>query len=513
MWISTWTGWFIFFIVVQIIHFLGTWKLYQNAGRKAWEAAVPVYNAIVLLDIIKRPKWWVILLFLPIISPIMIMILWVDFIRSFGKRSFVDGLLVIVTLGFYIYYLNYVEKPAYTGPEKRKETVISALLFAVILATTIHTYFVQPMIVPTGSMESTIKIGDALFVSKNVYGTRLPITPVAVPFADLFSRNLFVEKLQLPYERIPGWQKVKKNDIVVFNFPIDSVFSPIDRKDSYVKRCVGEPGDIIEIKASELFVNNQKFVPKKDAKVQYAYNVISKTQFSPKLLKDQLDQLSYDPTALQNQADYTVSQVQGGFAYHFFGLDQEMYQQLKNNPNVISIEKEILPKGQADPAVFPKGAPWNRDWYGPLQVPKKGMTIELNLENLGNYIDVIKNYEGKNIKMQGNQLTIDGKPATKYTFTQDYYFMMGDNRDNSFDSRFFGFVPETHIIGKPFFTWANFNQIAHFEPKDGWRLERWFTVPNNDEPNKTSYLWIGGLILALFFGWDLIFRKKKDKKK
>lgn len=191
MWISTWTGWFIFFIVVQIIHFLGTWKLYQNAGRKAWEAAVPVYNAIVLLDIIKRPKWWVILLFLPIISPIMIMILWVDFICSFGKRSFVDGLLVIVTLGFYIYYLNYVEKPAYTGPEKRKETVISALLFAVILATTIHTYFVQPMIVPTGSMESTIKIGDALFVSKNVYGTRLPITPVAVPFADLFSRNLF----------------------------------------------------------------------------------------------------------------------------------------------------------------------------------------------------------------------------------------------------------------------------------------------------------------------------------
>src|SRR5690606_19733374 len=132
MWLSTWSDWFIFFIIVQIIHFAGTWHLYQKAGRKDWEAAIPGYNAVIMLDIIKRPKWWVILLFVPIISPIMIMVLWVDFIRSFGKRSIGQAFLVIITLGFYIYYLNYIEKPDYTGPEDRKETIISALLFAIV---------------------------------------------------------------------------------------------------------------------------------------------------------------------------------------------------------------------------------------------------------------------------------------------------------------------------------------------------------------------------------------------
>ena len=502
MWINTWTGWFVFFIIVQIIHFLGTWKLYVAAGKKAWEAAVPIYNAWVLLDIIKRPKWWIILLFLPIISPIMIMILWVDFIRCYGKRGLGDALLVIFTLGFYIYYLNYVEKPKYTGPGERKETFISAILFAVILATIIHTYFIQPMIVPTGSMENTIKIGDALFVSKNAYGTRIPNTPIAVPFADLFSRNLFVEKAQLPYERIPGWQKVKKNDIVVFNFPADSIYAPLDRKDNYVKRCVATPGDIVQVKNGELFINNEKFVAKNDAQLQTSYLLISKTAFSPKLLKEDLD---------QTETDYKVSRIQQGFAYEFAGLTEEMAQQLKNNPNVISIEKIIAPEGEAAFGVFPKGAPWNADWYGPLQVPKKGMTIDLNIETLGNYIDVIKKYEGKNIVVSDGKLTIDGKPADKYTFEHDYYFMMGDNRHNSWDSRFFGFVPDTHIIGKPFFTWANFNQLAGFEPKNGWHFERWFTVPNNGNPNKTSYLWVGVVLLVIFFGWDFFFKKKKKK--
>lgn len=503
MWIDTWTGWILFFIAIQIIHFLGTWRLYEKAGHKAWKAAVPVYNAIVMLDIIKRPKWWVIFLFLPILSPVMIAILWVDFVRCYGKRGIGDALLVLVSLGFYLYYLNYVEKPDYTGPEERKETFLSAILFAIVLATTIHTYFVQPMVVPTGSMESTIKIGDALFVSKNIYGTRLPNTPVAVPFSDLFSRNLFIEKLQLPYLRIPGWKKVKKNDIVVFNFPVDSVYAPIDRKDSYVKRCVGVAGDTILIENGTLMVNGKKFVPKKDAKVQSSAQLITKAPLSPKYLLDEIGQI---------ETDYRAQRTNdGNYVYSFLGLTQEMFSTLKNNPNVISIEYTFNPKEYINSNIYPKGAEWNEDWYGPLVIPKKGMSIDLTLDNLVNYVDVIENYEGKDVAVSGQQITIDGKPAKSYTFTQDYYFMMGDNRHNSLDSRFFGFVPETHIVGQPFFLWANFNNIAGFEGKSGWHWERWFTNVNNGDPDKTSYLWVGIIILVLFFGWDTFFKKKKKK--
>lgn len=503
MWLSTWSDWAIFFVVVQIIHFAGTWHLYQKAGRKAWEAAVPVYNAVVMLDIMKRPKWWVILMFLPIISPIIIMVMWVDFIRSYGKRGIGDAILVIATLGFYIYYLNYVEKPDYTGPEERKETLISALLFAIILATIVHTYFVQPMIVPTGSMENTIKIGDALFVSKNIYGTRLPNTPVSVPFSDLFSRNLFVEKLQLPYTRIPGWSKVEKNDIVVFNFPTDSVYAPIDRKDNYVKRCVGTPGDIIEVKNGVLFVNNQEFLPKKDAVMQSSADFKFKTALSPKLLADEFSLVN---------TDYASGTEDGAYRYVFGGLSQEMFDSLKNNPNTISGEWRRAPQGQGERKIYPEGEDWNQDWYGPITVPKKGMKVNAkDINVLKDYITVIEDYEGKNLEVRDGKLMMDGSEVSEYTFDKDYYFMMGDNRHNSLDSRFFGFVPETHIIGTPFFTWANLNQAFGFEPKHGWQWNRWFTVPNNGNPDKTSYLWIGAILLALFFGWEFIFKKKKKE--
>lgn len=500
MWINTWLGWAIFFIIIQIVHFAGTWKLYEKAGKKSWEAAIPIYNAYILLKIIKRPIWWVIFLFLPILSPLMILVLWVDLIRCFGKRKITDAILVIATLGFYIYYLNYIEKPNYTGPENRKETFVSAIMFAVVLATTIHTYFVQPMIIPTGSMENTLQIGDALFVSKNAYGTRIPNTPVAVPFADLFSRNLFVEKLQLPYLRIPGWSHVKKNDIVVFNYPADSVYAPLDRKDNYVKRCVATPGDIIEIKNAELFINNEKFIPKNDALIQFGYIVESKLPLSEKSLKDDFSLVS---------TDYTSWLSEKGYTYRFFGLNENTANMLKKNPNIISIEKVIAHKNQVSPHIFPKNASYNEDWYGPIRVPKKGMTIDLNLDNLANYIDVIEKYEGHNLEVSEGQLKLDGSAVKTYTFKQDYYFMMGDNRHNSLDSRFWGFVPETHIVGKPFFLWANLNQLMGFEEKNGFKWNRWFTIPNNGEPNKTSYLWIGAILLILFFGWDYIFKKKK----
>ncbi len=273
------TQWIIFILIIQVIHFLGTWKLYVKAGRKAWEAAIPVYNGIILMKIIKRPWWWVLLLFIPIINLLMFPVVWVETIRSFGKHSLLDTWLVILTLGFYIYYINYFEDVAYIEDRSLKPRTglgewVSSIVFAIVAATFVHTYFIQPYVIPTGSLERTLRIGDFLFVSKFHYGARVPMTTLAAPMvhdtlpilktrsylADVDPQTYktsWINKLQLPYMRLPGFEKVKKNDIVVFSLPSDTLYQffkaqkammkPVDKKSNYVKRCVGTPGDSLQV--------------------------------------------------------------------------------------------------------------------------------------------------------------------------------------------------------------------------------------------------------------------------
>src|SRR6478672_1554058 len=250
--------WFIFFLGVQLIHYLGTWRLYEKAGRKGWEAGIPIYNSIVLMKIINRPTWYTFLLFIPVINLIMFPIIWVETLRSFGKNKPMDTFLGIVTLGFYIYYVNYTQDVKHI-PERslkaktaRGDTV-SSLLFSVIVATFVHTYFIQPYTIPTSSLEKSLLIGDFLFVSKVNYGARTPMTAVAAPMVHdtlpLLKVKSYTKWPQLPYFRFPGFEKIKNNDIVVFNWPRDTLFNmylpadkrydkPIDKKTNYVKRCV-----------------------------------------------------------------------------------------------------------------------------------------------------------------------------------------------------------------------------------------------------------------------------------
>ena len=234
----TFYAWFLFFLAVQIIHFLGTWKLYQAAERKSWEAAIPVYNSIVLMKIIGRPTWWTILLFIPIINLIMFPVVWVETLRTFGKRSTLDTILGLFTLGFYIYYVNYTQKLEYRKdrkltPENKTGDTISSLLFAIIVATLVHTYVVQPYTIPTSSLEKSLLIGDFLFVSKLNYGPRVPMTSVALPMVHdsipLTKSKSYLSWPQLPYLRLPAIQKIKRCDIVVFNWPVDTlhhIFEP-----------------------------------------------------------------------------------------------------------------------------------------------------------------------------------------------------------------------------------------------------------------------------------------------
>ena len=275
----TLTQWFIFFLIVQAVHFAGTWKLYVRAGRKAWEAGVPIYNAVVLMGIINRPKWWTILLFVPIVNLIMIPVVWVETARSFGFNSFKDTALTVLTAGLYLYYINYAtDAPHIKGrdinPKSSSGEWTSSLLFAIVAATIVHTYFMQPFVIPSSSLEKTLLVGDWLFVSKFHYGARTPITTVATPMLHdtIYGTKTksYLTKPQLPYFRLPGFQDIERNDIVVFSWPVDtlvditpgnmrgSVRKPIDKKSNYVKRAVGVPGDSLEVRDGYVYINGEK---------------------------------------------------------------------------------------------------------------------------------------------------------------------------------------------------------------------------------------------------------------
>jgi len=509
----TFQQWFIFFLVIQVIHFLGTWKLYVKAGRKTWEAAVPIYNAIVLMQIINRSKWWVILLFIPIINLLMFPILWVETIRSFGKNSTTDTLLVIATLGFYIYYVNYMEDVKYIENRSLKPRTatgewVSSIAFAIIAATIVHTYVMQPYTIPTSSLEKTLLIGDFLFVSKFHYGARVPMTTIAAPMVHdtlpFVKIRSYLNKPQLPYLRFPAIQKIKQNDIVVFSWPVDTVEQffkrtnrrirkPIDKKSNYVKRCVGIAGDSLEIRDGYVYINGKKNELSERAKLQFYYDVnTGGTQLSVNSLRTRYH--VREGGRLQD----------GNYILNLASDDAKL---LKNNPSVKVMERKISPREESE-NVFPnvRSLNWNKDNYGPVYIPKKDATVTLNAESLPFYKQIIVEYEKNKLEVRDDKILINGQEVDNYTFRQDYFWMMGDNRHNSEDSRYWGFVPADHIVGKPVFIWFSWNSDGKGMGKVRW--ERLFTTVGGDG-KPVSYFYPFLAIVALLWGYS-VYRKRKN---
>ncbi|WP_276835687.1 signal peptidase I [Chryseobacterium cucumeris] len=423
--------------------------------------------------------------------------------------------------------------------DKKKDTFIGSITFAVVFATIIHVFVTQPFGIPTGSMERTLLVGDFLFVNKWSYGYRLPMRPVAIPFLQGTIMDTgqkgnpkddpksYVDAVKLPYTRILQFNKPQKNDVVVFNYPQDSVHTAIDRKDPYVKRCVATAGDTFEMRAGRLFVNGKPETVLGDQEVQHAYVVNT---------KEQLD----IPTLYKGYGFLPVNEEQtnSGFRYTFQGLTNKIAKDIKELPSVIDMQESILPKGTAavqyklnsdrtaytksiDTAqsIFPVNKAWNPDWYGPVRIPKKGDVVVINQETLPMYQWIISEYEHNSLEKKNGKIFINGKEANQYTIQQDYYMMIGDNRDASLDARFFGFVPEENIVGKPMFTWMSLqgafsDSSSTYQAPFKIRWERMFKATNTGEANKTSYWWIAAMILILFFGWDYfmkLFRKKKTE--
>jgi signal peptidase I len=509
--------WFVLFLIVQIIHFIGTWKLYEKAGRKSWEAAIPVYNAMVLMKIINRPWWWTFLLFIPIINLIMFPVVWVETLRSFGKNSTTDTILGVCTLGIYIFYVNYALdvnhiKNRSTHPTNPTADFISSILFAIVVATTVHTYVMQPFTIPTSSLEKSLLVGDFLFVSKFHYGARTPTTAIGLPMVHdsipLTKNKSYLSFPQLPSFRIPGFENVDKNEIVVFNWPVDTVYmfrdasgrrvdKPLDKKSNYVKRCVGVAGDSLYIKNGDVYVNGKKLPLHDRQKLQYSYEVETDgSLFSNEYLIRELS--ITDPFGQITQTKY-----------YFKALTDENAQRLRNNPIVKSVTK--IEEKEGDIRIFPHTKPtWNADNLGPIYIPQAGKTVALNKETLPFYEMIIMEYEKNDLIVNGDEIRINGQVATSYTFQQDYFWMMGDNRHNSEDSRYWGYVPADHIVGKPVFIWMSLDQnVPWGKAIDKIRWERMFTtVGGSGEP--VSYFIYFVIALAGYYGYSF-YRKRKKK--
>jgi signal peptidase I len=511
--------WFIFFLVVQVIHGLGTWKLYEKAGRKSWEAFIPVYNSIILMKIINRPTWYTALLFVPIVNLIMFIVVWVETLRSFGKNTTKDTLLGVLTLGFYIYYINYFEDVSYKRdrslvPVTKTGDTIASLLYAIIVATLVHTYVMQPFNIPTSSLEKSLLVGDFLFVSKFHYGARTPSTAVALPMVHdslmVVKGKSYLSKPQLPSFRFPGLQKIKHNDIVCFNWPADTVYQffvkskginkPKDKRSNYVKRCVGLPGDNLSIKEGFVYINNKKLILPERAKPQYSYDL-------------KTDGSAFDSNYIVNEIGITdgVYPTEKQNEYIIGALTDEGANKLKTNPAVKSLTKRITPApNTVDPYIFPYNQKWSPDNFGPIYIPEANKTVVLNKETLPLYRRLITIYENNKLEEKGGKIYINDKEATNYTFKQDYYWMMGDNRHRSEDSRYWGFVPMDHVVGKPVFIWWSIDpNVPWSKAIDKIRWERLFsTVGGDGQP--VSYFKYFLIALVLWFGFDFYRNKKKQ---
>ncbi|MGG5210137.1 signal peptidase I [Chryseobacterium sp. MIQD13] len=538
----------VYVLILSVLMGISTWKLFKKMGYNPLLAFVPFYNYFIILKETKHPKWWAILSYLPIVGPIMMSVFHIYLMKKFGKNLFQHQLLTVILPFIYMATVNYSKDAEIEDEDandlfitdeektaKKKDTFIGSITFAVVFATIIHVFVTQPFGIPTGSMERTLLVGDFLFVNKWSYGYRMPMRPVAIPFLQGTVMDTgqkgnpkddpksYVDGIKLPYTRIFQFSKPQRNDVVVFNYPQDSVHTAIDRKDPYVKRCVAAAGDTFEMRAGRLFVNGKPETVLGDQEVQHRYIVNTGSQL--------------DIPSLYNTYGFLpVQEIQGekeGYIYAFQGLTDKTAKEIRELPQVVDMKEDVTPKGEAavyyrdeaktridtTQSIFPINKPWNQDWYGPLKIPKKGDVVTLNQETLPEYRWIISEYEHNSLENKNGKIFINGKEATQYTIKQDYYMMVGDNRDASLDARFFGFVPEENIVGKPMFTWLSIqgafaDASSTYQAPKKIRWDRMFKATNTGEANKTSYWWIAAMILILFFGWEYfmkLFRKKKTE--
>ncbi len=445
--------------------------------------------------------WWYLLLMFPFINVFVYMLMLVEIAKCFNKFGLGEQFLAVVVPFVYLPILGISENEKFVDPDDRPEIKkgvvrewVDAIIFAVVAATIIRTFLIEAYTIPTSSMEKSMLVGDYLFVSKITYGPKVPNTPLAFPFVHhtmpfTTTMKSFVEWVTLPYYRFPGLGRVERNDPVVFNYPEgdtvstvyqsnrsyyslirqygrervwnnkwefgDIVVRPVDKRENYVKRCIGMPGDTLEVINRQVYIDGQ--AARNPEKLQYEYYVVTDgSRFNRRFL-DRLD-----------ITDITSTRVPGQFV---MALTEEAKQAIEQVSIVKKVQVSNMKKGEYLSECFPHDERfnWNRDNYGPVYIPAKGVPINLTLDNLPLYERLIVTYEGNSLDVDGSNILINGEAVTSYIPQLDYYWMMGDNRHNSADSRFWGYVPEDHIVGTPEFVWLSLDENKSlFKGKIRW---------------------------------------------
>lgn len=562
----------IIFLILVLISFAGLYKIFEKAGLPAWKALIPVYNFWLVGGIINRPKWWGLIMIVPGVNLIMYGVYGFHLARAFKKRMNNDLIAAALMPYLYFAYLGFNKDIKFFGVSdiKSESSFIKnwadPIIFAVVAASIIRGFFFEAFTIPTSSLEKSLMVGDFLFVNKVCYGAKVPQTPMAFPFAHhtlpfTTGTQSYLEWLKLPYMRLPGYSKPKNGEIVVFNYPdgdtvtigtqqytsyyemvrrfgyanmnnpnftVDlggmsikngkKVGRPVDKREHYVKRCVGIAGDKLEIKDGELYINDKKQAMPEHAQHYYDVKVLNSLLQVDEAFLDKHDIYVTEAYVKKSGDDTTI---------YSFNMPADVALQLQNTPGVLKVEKYIEPKGEYSSSIFPHNAkfPWNNDNFGPITLPKEGMTVSIDTNNLCIYEKMLSTYDNgiHQITTSGAQVLYDGKPITSYTFKQDYYWMMGDNRHNSADSRSWGVVPFDHVVGRPVFVWFSMkdpknNPISGTSilgsltknSKDGkFRWERFMCYVGED--GLVSWKIPVAIIVILIFGYNYWDKKRKAK--
>lgn len=486
---------YIIFALLTIAALYGLWMLFRKAGKQGWEAIIPFYREYIMTQLTARPAWWVILLLVPIVNIFVFYGLYLDFLKSFGKRRFWETVVAILLPFIFlplwgrdanVKYLGQSNTEEFNKKYPYKKSVArewaDAIIFATVAASLIRGFLIEAYMIPTGSMERSLLVGDFLFVSKLNYGPRIPMTPIAFPFAHhtmpITGGKAYSEVIELPYKRLPGFQKIKRNDVVVFNFPAGDtvaleyqertyadlvremgkgvvhnqftiVTRPIDKRENYIKRCVGMPGDVVSLERTKLLINGEPaFTPPEMQTDYFVYTDGSG------LNRERLDDLRID---FQQMSDPSIYRMH---------MTLQQAETVKKWGNVKDVEMIVYEEDMAYP--HDEHYNWTIDNFGPLTIPAEGWTVDLDSLTIPLYGRAIRDYEHNTLEKKEDGYYINGEKATTYTFKQNYYWMMGDNRHNSLDSRSWGFVPEDHIVGKALFTWMSWDEKGTFLSKIRW---------------------------------------------